>query len=86
MFESLLLKQEAHETKPISFKPKLNICFIIRTILLFLEKLVKLVIMLHEFFINICIAMAYSEKYTYKASQNLNTFKSVISVGVLCRF
>ena len=42
--------------------------------------------MLHEFFINICNATAYSEKYTYKASQNLNTFKSVVSVGVLCRF
>ena len=86
MFESFLLKQKVHKTKPNSFKPKLNICFAIRTILFFLEKLVKLVIVLHEFFINICIAMAYSEKYTYKASQNLNTFKNVVSVGVLCRF
>ena len=38
---------------------------------------VKRVIVLHEFFTDICIVMAYSEKYTCKANHNLHNLTHV---------
>ena len=43
----------------------------------------KLVIVLHEFFANICIALTYFEKYTCKTSHNLRTFIHAVLVAVL---
>ena len=90
MLESFLLKQKAHKIKPNFFLP-VHICFAIRTISVYFRELIYAIlsqnsyIVLHEFFENICIAMAYSKTYTCKASHNLHAFIHVVCVAVLRR-
>ena len=77
-FESIFLKQKAHKIKP-SFFPPVDIFHQRDLVFLknwFMKFPVKLVIILHEFFITICIALAYSGKHTFQASHNWHILMS----------